>query len=420
MAGETGLGQSALGRSRRRFLRTGAVSLASFLLGSAKSDLSAPAQPVTTGEPADGTARTKSYTMTKSYIAYVGSRTTKERGARGEGINVYSVDADSGRWTHLQLVSGLLNPSFLAFDRNEKFLYTVHGDSSEISAFEVDDRAGTLAPINQESTQGKNPVHLTVDPTNRFVVVANHITSTLAVLPLNADGSLGKLTDLLPLKGKIGPHRVEQPFAKPHQVQLDPAGRFIAVPDKGLDVTFTFRLDPGHGKLHPIEAPPAQAREGAGPRHITFHPSRPFAYVLNELDSTLTACRYDPVSGRLEPFQILSSLPDSFVGNSRASEIEISADGRFVYASNRGYDSIAIFATDSATGRIASIGWQESFGKTPRFIAIDPTQRFMFVANEESDTIVTFKINKHDGTLQRSGDAVSTGSPVCIIFRPMK
>jgi 6-phosphogluconolactonase len=357
--------------------------------------------------------------MTKSYIAYVGSRTTKDRGARGEGINVYAVDPNSGQWTHLQLVGGLLNPSFLAFDRQKNFLFTVHGDSSEISSFKIDTGAGTLRPINQESTQGKNPVHLTVDPTNRFILVANHITSTIAVLPLNTDGSIGKLTDLLPLKGKIGPHRVEQSCAKPHQVALDPAGRFVAIPDKGLDLTFTVALDANQGKLHPIEASPAQAREGAGPRHITFHPSRPFAYIINELDSTVSACRYDPAGGGLEPFQILSSLPDTFVGNSRASEIEISADGRFVYASNRGDDSIAIFAVDPATGRMTSVGWQASRGKTPRFFAIDPTQRFMFAANEDSDTIVAFKINRADGSLEHCGDIVRTGSPVCIVFRPM-
>jgi 6-phosphogluconolactonase (cycloisomerase 2 family) len=199
--------------------------------------------------------------MIKSYIAYVGSRTTKERGARGEGINVYSVDADSGRWSHLQLFSGLLNPSFLAFDRRHKVLLAVHGDSSEISAFTIDGKTGTLTLNNQESTQGQNPVHLTIDPTNRFIIVANHVTSTLAVLPLNANGSIGKLTDLLPLKGKIGPHRGEQPFAKPHQVQFDPDGHFIAVPDKGLDLIFTFRLDAAQGKLRAIDAPP---RAGAG------------------------------------------------------------------------------------------------------------------------------------------------------------
>jgi 6-phosphogluconolactonase len=413
MVREPRLRQPVPVRSRRTLLRAGALSLASLLLGSSKSHFSASAQIVTTAASTNRAVRL----MTKTYTAYVGSRTAKERGARGEGINVYSVNAESGRWTHVQLVSGLLNPSFLAFDRQQKFLFTVHGDSSEISSFKIDDKAGTLTAINQESTQGKNPVHLTIDPTNRFILVANHITSTIAVLPLNSDGSIGKLTDLLPLKGKIGPHRVEQPFAKPHQVQLDPAGRFFAVPDKGLDLTFTFRLDPNHGKLHPSDTPPAQAREGAGPRHITFHPSLPFAYVINELDSTVTACRYDPAHGRLEPFQILSSLPDTFIGNSRASEIEISADGRFVYASNRGYDSIAIFAVDPVTGRMTSVGWQESYGKTPRFFAIDPTQRFIFIANEESDTIVTFKIDRASGTLERTGDVVRTGSPVCIVFR---
>jgi 6-phosphogluconolactonase len=164
----------------------------------------------------------------------------------------------------------------------------------------------------------------------------------------------------------------------------------------------------------------AHARlRGHGRKRRATHPSRPFAYVVNELDSTVTAYRYDAGSGRLEPFQILSSLPDSFTGNSRSSEIEISADGRFVYASNRGYDSIAIFSVDADTGRITSVGWQESHGKTPRFFAIDPTQRFMFVADEESDAIVPFTIDKTNGKLGRIGDIVKTGSPVCIIFRPL-
>ena len=136
----------------------------------------------------------------------------------------------------MQLVGGLTDPSFLTLDRSGRFLYCVHGDSSEISAFSIDPGTGTLSFVNQESTQGRNPVHLSVDPGNRFIVVANHVTSSLAVLPRHEDGSLGKLVDLVVLDGKVGPHRVEQPFAKPHQVEFDPSGRFIAVPDKGLDL----------------------------------------------------------------------------------------------------------------------------------------------------------------------------------------
>jgi len=359
--------------------------------------------------------------MAPSCLAYVGCRTTRERNARGNGINVYRLNADTPAWTHVQLVADLLNPSFLAFDRRQCFLYTVHGDASEISAFRIDPRSGELAFLNQRSTHGKNPVHLTIDPTNRFVVIANHVTtkehvSNLAVLALNEDGSLGARTDHVPLQGKPGPHRVEQPFAKPHQVQYDPSNRFIVVPDKGLDLVFTYTLDSA-GRLQAIDGPPARAREGAGPRHVSFHPSRPYAYVLNELDSSVMACRFDGERGSLAPFQILPSLPDTHVGDSRASEIEVSRDGRFVYASNRGHDSVAIFAIDPATGRMNPAGWQESAGKTPRFFALDPTGQRMFVANEDSDTIIAFYVDQATGALNEAGTAATVGSPTCILFR---
>jgi 6-phosphogluconolactonase (cycloisomerase 2 family) len=350
-----------------------------------------------------------------SYFAYVGARTTKERGARGNGLNVYRVDANTGIWTHVQLMGDLINPSFLAFDRTRHFLYAVHGDLSDISAFAVDRATGKLTLINRRSTGGKNPVHLAIDPTNRFVVVANHITSTLALLPREADGSLGELLDLVKLEGKIGPHRVEQPFSKPHQTEFDPSGQYIVVPDKGLDRIFTFRLDGENKKL--IQAGnPVEAREGAGPRHIAFHPNGRLAYVINELDSTVTAYRFDPATGALEPFQFLSALPDFFTGNSRGSEIAISADGRFLYASNRGYDSIAMFEVEQTDGRLTAKSWQISNGKTPRFFAIDPTGRFMFVAHEESDNIVTCRVDPSNGKLTMAEGRIAVGSPVCVVF----
>src|SRR5262249_17579119 len=258
---------------------------------------------------------------------YVGARTTKERNARGDGLNVYRMDNATGGWTHLQLLGDLVNPSFLAFDRTRNFLYTVHGDLSDITAMKIDPASGKLSVINRQSTEGKNPVHLAIDPGNRFVVVANHITSTLALMPREQDGSLGAVIDLVKLEGKIGPHRVEQPFAKPHQVELDPTGQFIIVPDKGLDLVFSYRIDPVARKLVPAPKA-AQAGEGAGPRHVAFEPAGQAAYVLNELDSTVTAYRFDRTTGSLEPFQVVSTLPDTFTGNSRASEIAVSPDGR--------------------------------------------------------------------------------------------
>jgi 6-phosphogluconolactonase len=353
------------------------------------------------------------------YFAYVGSRTTRERNARGEGLSVFRVDPATGIWTSVQVLRDLTNPSFLAFDRQRRFLYTVHGDLSEISAFRIDPQSGMLTFITQESTGGKNPVHLSVDPTNRFIIVANHISSSLAVLPIGTDGALGKLCDLVTLTGKIGPHRVEQPFAKPHQVVFDGTDQFIAVPDKGLDRTFVFRIDAGTGKLVPVDAATAEAREGAGPRHIAFHPSNAYAYIINELDSTVTACRFDATTGKLDPFQVLPALPDTCVGNSRGAEIAVSTDGRNVYASNRGHDSIAVFSVDEGTGRLASIGWQPGGGRTPRFFALGPAEDVLFVANEDSDEIVSFRIDQRTTSLTPAGTVARTGSPVCIVFNPI-
>lgn len=351
-----------------------------------------------------------------SSFVYVGARTTSERNARGDGLNVYAMDNATGTWRHVQLLADLVNPSFLAFDRTRRFLYTVHGDLSDVTAMAIDPETGTLRVINKQSTEGKNPVHLAVDPTNRFIVVANHVTSTLALLPRNDDGSLEAVLDLVKLEGKIGPHRVEQPFAKPHQVEFDPSGRFIVVPDKGLDLVFSYRIDSERRKLVPA-GKPVQAREGAGPRHVAFHPGGGFAYVVNELDSTVTAYRFDPATGALVPFQIVPATPETYTGNSRAAEIAVSADGRFVYASNRGDDSIAIFAIDMATGKLSSTGWVASGGKTPRFFALGPSDKFVYAANEDSDTIVLFARDAESGRLVATDRIVQVGSPVCILFR---
>lgn len=348
-------------------------------------------------------------------FVYVGARTSKERNARGDGLNVYRMDNATGVWTHLQCLGDLVNPSFLAFDRTRRFLYTVHGDLSDVTAMAIDATAGTLRVINRQSTEGKNPVHLAIDPGNRFMVIANHITSTLALLPRNEDGSLGAVVDLVKLEGKIGPHRVEQPFAKPHQVEFDPSGTFVVVPDKGLDLVFTYRIDAAKGKLV-LATKPARAREGAGPRHVAFHPDGRLAYVVNELDSTVTAYHFDPATGALAPFQVVSALPETFTDNSRAAEIAVSTDGHFLYASNRGYDSIAAFAIDRASGRLSPGVWTVSGGKTPRFFALDPTDKFLFAANEDSDTITAFERNVSSGRITAVDRIIRVGSPVCILF----
>lgn len=347
-------------------------------------------------------------------FAYVGSRTTRERNARGEGITVYHVDQDAGRLEQVQLLRDLVNPSFIALNQTGTHLYAVHGDMSDISAFRVEKTTGQLAFINRQSTGGKNPVHLALDPSGHYVVVSNHLGSSLAVLPIRADGSLGELEQLVTLDGPIGPHRVEQKLSKPHFNPFDPSGRFVVVPDKGLDRSFSFRFS--GGRLEPAAQAFAVAREGAGPRHIAFAPRLGMAYVVNELDSTVTACTYSASSGAMVPKQILSTLPDTFTGNSRAAGIQVDADEHFVYASNRGHDSIAVFRIDPATGLLAFAGADPSQGRTPRFFTLTPNGRFLFALNEDSDNIVAFEVDRDSGRLQATGFQVQSGSPVCMVF----
>lgn len=346
--------------------------------------------------------------------AYVGSRTTRERNARGDGISVFAVDQDQGRLTLVQLVEDLVNPSFLALNRRGDRLYAVHGDRSEVSAFRVDQGNGQLSFLNRQSCEGKNPVHLALDPSERFLVVSNHVSGTLAVLEVDTDGALGSLAQLVALHGPTGPHRIEQPFAKPHFNLFDPSGNFVLVPDKGLDRIFVFHFV--DGRLIPTEQGFVATREGAGPRHVAVHPQAPLVFAVNELDSSVTSYRFDRLSGALEPLHLVPSLPSNYTGNSRAAELEVSADGRFLYASNRGSDSIAVFAIDLASGLLEPVQFAPSAGQTPRFFALAPNQRFLFALNEDSDAIVALAVDPASGCLGHTGFTLGTGSPVCMVF----
>ncbi|MFC4274613.1 lactonase family protein [Achromobacter aloeverae] len=346
--------------------------------------------------------------------AYVGSRTTRERQARGEGISIYRYDPATAALQPVEIVRNLVNPSFLAINARKDRLYTVHGDMTDISAFAIDPHSGKLSFINQQSTQGKNPVHLAIDPTGRYMVACNHIGATLAVLPLAADGSLEPVSQLVRLEGQPGPHRIEQKQAKPHFSPFDPDGRHVVVPDKGLDRIFSFRFE--DGRLRPAQSASVKTRETSGPRHIAFHPRLPTAYCINELDSTVTTYRYDARTGELTPLQILSALPSTYTGDSRAAEIEVSRDGRYVYASNRGYDSIAVFSADPGTGLLAFDGATPSGGRTPRYTTLTPDGRHLFALNEDSDTIVAFAIDQRTGMPVPTGQEYACGSPVCMVF----
>jgi 6-phosphogluconolactonase (cycloisomerase 2 family) len=390
---------------RRQILRLAAAYTGAFILTQMNAPFAQAAERSPGSAPSPGA---------QPMFAYVGSRTTRERNAHGDGITVYKVDVRSGDFEFVQLVSDLVNPSFLALSHDGEFLYTVHGDESEVSAFKVDRNSGRLAFLNRQGTQGKNPVHLALDPTGRYLVVSNHLGSSLAVLPVESDGSLGALSQLVTLSGPIGPHRVEQKQAKPHCNAFDPSGRFVVVPDKGLDRIFVFRFS--GGMLTPAASPFVATREGAGPRHLAFHPKKDFAYAVNELDSSVTTYRFHAESGALEPLQILSTLPSRFTGNSRAAEIAVDREGRTLYASNRGHDSIASFRIDPATGLLEFVGADLSLGRTPRFFALLPDGRRLFALNEESDSIVGFHVDAATGRLSSAGTSVKCGSPVCMLF----
>jgi 6-phosphogluconolactonase len=366
--------------------------------------------------PASVAAQNRSGGMGTMY-AYVGSFTTAERDASGSGINVYRVDRASGRLDHVQVVGDLVNPSYLAMDRQRRFLYSAHGDGDYATAFAIDAATGRLTLLNRSSTGGTNGVHLAVDVTNRYLVVSNYASGSMAVLPINADGSLGPRSDLVDLPGEPGPHPVQQTSSHPHHNPFDPAGRFFIVADKGLDKVFVLRVDAGSGKLAWADTPSIATAPGAGPRHAAFHPSQPYAYVLNELDSTVATYAYDAMSGGLAERQVVSTLPSDFTGQNTTAEIEVDRAGRFVYCSNRGHNSIAAFAIDPTNGTLSAPRWTPSGGERPRFFGLDPSGTYLYACNERSHNIVAFRVDRRTGTLTRIDQVAETGSPVTMVFR---
>lgn len=349
-------------------------------------------------------------------FAYVGSRTSRERHARGEGISVFTVSADQQKLERIQLVGGLDNPSYLLLNKAGDRLYCVHGDLEQVSTFKVDQKSGCLTLMQQQNCQGKNPVHLALDPDEKYLIVSNHWSSTLAVMPLNPDGTLAAVTQLTSLPGTPGPHRIEQEFAKPHFNPFDPSGKFVLVPDKGLNRIFSFRFE--KGTLIPTTQQSILTRETAGPRHIAFHPSQAIAYVVNELDSTVTAYQFESETGALSPIQILSALPDTFTSDNRASAIFVHPNGRWLFSSNRGNDSVAVFAIDQKSGRLQFVRAQSSGGKTPRFCTLSPNQKVLWMLNETSDTMVPLALAPDDDLdpVLSNGLSVACASPVCLIF----
>lgn len=366
------------------------------------------------GKMNSSTVRRDSASATAGGFVFVGCFTTETRKARGTGIDVYRVAPRSANWTHAHHVGGLVNPSFVITDPERRMLYAVHGDSDFASAFAVDAATGALAPLGKAATGGKNGVHLTLAPSGRFLIVANYATGSIATLPICPDGSLEPFAHLLNLPGEIGPHRTGQIFSHPHCVILDPSGLFVLVPDKGLDCVFVLALDTTTGRLEIVSRMPM--RPGAGPRHLVFHPHLPFAFVVNELESSVATCRWDAQAGKLVPLHLTSALPTDFFGASAAAAIAVSPCGHFVYSTNRGQDGIVRLAFDETSGRLNTLGWTSSQGREPRFMTLDPEAQSLIVANEQGDSIVTFGIDPASGELSQRKAALVTPSPCTIAF----
>jgi 6-phosphogluconolactonase len=291
----------------------------------------------------------------------------------------------------------------------------VHGDGAEVSSYAIDKTSGRISFLNKQPTNGKNSTHLTPDPSNRYIVIGNG--PGVAVFPINQDGSLAPFTDMVPAIGQVGPHRNQiEAGPHPHYVSFDPSGQFLVAPDRGLDLVHIYRLDASTGKLAENDPGFAATRPGAGPRHLAFHPAKPWAYVCDELDSTVTAYGWNSERGELKAFQVIPTLPAAYMGKNSPAEIQVAPSGSFVYVSNRGHNSIVTFSVDPATGMLAPLGWEPTQGRTPRFFTLDPTGSLLYAANLESDNIVAFRVDQKSGKLTPTGQVVPTGSPSCIIF----
>lgn len=363
--------------------------------------------------------------QTSAILGYVGTYTQREAHVLGTAEGIYRVRLDmaSGAVTVIDAVGGVVNPSFLALDPSERYLYAVNevqeyqGErAGAVTAFAIDPGSGTLTCLNEQSTHGPGPCHLSVDETGACVVVSNYNGGSVTLFRIEAGGRLAPAGDFVQHVGtSVNPQRQQEPHA--HSITVAPGNRFALVADLGTDHVVTYRLDLVNGKLIPNDQPPVGVAPGSGPRHLAFHPNGRFVYVIHELDSTLGVFAYDGASGTLTSQQRVTTLPDGFSERSHCADVHVTPSGRFVYGSNRGHDSIAMFAIDQETGLVTPIGHEPTQGRTPRNFAIDPTGTFLLAANQNSDTVVTFRIDPQSGVLAPTGQVASIPTPVCIRFR---
>jgi 6-phosphogluconolactonase len=359
-----------------------------------------------------------------SYLVYVGTYTATS----SKGIYNYRFDPKAGKLTPIGVAAEVVNPSFLVTDAQHRFLYAVtemgqeRGASSYktngfISSFSVDRKTGALTFINKVDSGGGGPCHLVVDKTGKMLFVANYGSGSVASFAIKADGSIGERTGFDQHTGSsVDPARQKGPHA--HAVVLSPDNRFLFVPDLGTDQIKIYKVDAAKGTFTPNDPPFATVKAGLGPRHFTFGRGAKFAYTLCEMGSSVAVFSYNPIKGSLTPVQTISNLPSDFKGEDNSAEIEVDRSGRFLYASNRGNDSITVFAIDPTKGTLTQVQLVPTQGNIPRNFALDPTGNYLIAANQKSSNMVVFSVDQKDGKLKPAGQVLDIPSPVDILFVP--
>lgn len=337
--------------------------------------------------------------------------------AADSGVYVYGMDMETGGLTELDRVSGVQNPSFLNLDAAKNRLYAI-GERLEDGrrfgaavSFAIDSVQGKLRELNRAGTVETTTCHIQRDAGDRFLVVASYSGGQVGLVKIGADGTIGELLDAKQHEGgSVHPERQDRPH--PHSAFFSPDNRYVFVPDLGMDRIRAYRLNPEAGKLEFHGDTTVQP--GAGPRHLAFHPGGQYAYVINELDSTITSFRYDAAAGTLQTLEVASTLPAGFEGENATAEVQISPDGNYLYGSNRGHDSIVVYAIDAETGKLTLVGHTSTRGGHPRHFSLSPEGDFLLAANRDSDNIVVFRIDKETGKLAYTGNTVQVSKPVCV------
>jgi 6-phosphogluconolactonase len=354
------------------------------------------------------------------FWVYVGTYS----GGKSKGIYRCELDLATGKLSEATLAAETVNPSFLAIHPSNRYLYAVGeignfggAKSGGVSAFALDPKSGALKPLNAKPSGGAGPCFVAVDRQGKNVLVANYGGGSASVLHLADDGRLGERTGFTQHRGKgDDPARQEGPHA--HSINLDAANHFAFVADLGLDKVFVYRFDADKGSLVKNDPPAVALAPKSGPRHFAFHPNGRYAYVINEMANTVTAMTYDAEQGVLKKIQTVSTLPEGYKKSTTTAEVQVHPSGKFLYGSNRGHNSIAIFTIDEKTGKLTPSGHQAKGINVPRNFGIDPTGQFMLVANQDGDSILVFRIDAKTGALEATGEKVVVGKPVCVKFVP--